>query len=59
MKQFDLGKYRQARIWLAELPDAYSFPEDILKFNLPAKYKSKMQTQAAVEALVPLGPRSK
>ena len=58
MKQFDLGKYRQARIWLDELPDACSFPEDILKFNLPAKYKPKMPTQAAVEVLVPLGSRS-
>lgn len=58
MKQFDLGKYRKARVWLNELPDidhSANVTQEAIKpmIHLPERTK-----KAAVEVFVPLGPRS-
>ncbi|NJK91118.1 MAG: hypothetical protein HC904_04360 [Blastochloris sp.] len=58
MRRVDLGKYRKARIWLNELPDA-SCPTGVTQeISVSAKGESVMAKRAAVEVFVPLGPRS-
>jgi hypothetical protein len=59
MKNLNLGKYRQARIWIGELPDAESTAIETLTHSAAAT--AQLQgglILAAVEVFVPLGPRS-
>jgi hypothetical protein len=58
MKQFDLGKYRKARVWLNEFPDAKCPTEAAQEIIVAATCHSMQTKQAAVEVFVPVGPRS-
>jgi hypothetical protein len=56
MKTLELGKYRRARVWLGELPDAvYSASPSFAKFGEVDRGEAKI---AAVELLIPTGGRT-
>jgi len=59
MKILELGKYRQARVWLEELPDA-SYPSvKTFTHTIAADRESRSGLRsAAIEVYVPVGPRS-
>jgi hypothetical protein len=59
MRVLELGKYRRARVWIGELPDAsYPFIE-VLTHTVVARAESQSALKlAAIEIFVPLGPRS-
>ena len=59
MKLLNLGKHRQARVWLGELPNATYPSVKTLTHTIAAGRESKTGLRlAAIEVYVPLGPRS-
>jgi len=59
MKNLALGKHRQARVWIGELPNAACSSIEILNHSVAAKSRSQTElTLVAIEVYVPLGPRS-
>ncbi len=58
MRQLDLGKYRKARVWLDELPDATCPLGVNQEITMSAAGQSAQATRVAVEVFIPLGPRS-
>jgi hypothetical protein len=59
MRTLALGKYRQARVWIGELPDTAYPSVETLTHTTAADAKSQGKFMlAAVEVFVPLGPRS-
>ncbi len=59
MRTLELGKYRRARVWIGELPDTACPSVKTLAHTIAAgnKLQNGMRL-AAIEVLVPLGPRS-
>lgn len=59
MKTFDLEKFKKARVWIDELPQCEFTSPQVLKHTVSAaKGRETTIRRAAVELLVPLGPRS-
>ncbi|MFT3848688.1 MAG: hypothetical protein QM739_08395 [Propionivibrio sp.] len=58
MKQFALGKSKKARVWIDELPDTIDTLGTACEITMSGTRESMLAMQAAVEVLVPLGPRS-
>lgn len=58
IKELDLGKYRKARVWLSELPDAGFDPGLSENIIVPARGQNRQAVSVGVEVYVPLGPRS-
>jgi hypothetical protein len=59
MKTFDLEKLKKARVWLNELPQCEYTSSQILMHIIPASKAGETAIRcAAIELLVPLGPRS-
>lgn len=58
MRQFNLGKYRMARVWINDLPDTICSTISTSWITVTAKKLSIPSKVIAVEFLIPLGPRS-
>jgi hypothetical protein len=59
MKTFDLEKFKRARVWLNDLPPCEYASSKVLTHIFPASNSRKANVhRAAIEILVPLGPRS-
>jgi hypothetical protein len=59
MKIFDLEKFKKARVWLDELPQCEYVSSQVLTHTVPASTVGRTTIRrAAIELLVPLGPRS-
>jgi len=58
MRVLELGRYRRARVWIDEAPDAVYRPVEILSHKIPAEKALAVAKLAAVELFVPAGPRA-
>ncbi|MBN3780031.1 hypothetical protein G3O06_21080 [Burkholderia sp. Ac-20345] len=59
MKTFNLEKFRKARLWINELPDATYHPLDMASHVVTVKNPGLAKVRSgAVELFVPLGARS-
>lgn len=59
MKTINLEKFRKARVWINELPDASYHSLDVISHSVPVGSRGFAEIQTgAVELFVPLGARS-
>jgi hypothetical protein len=59
MRTLELGMHRRARVWIGDLPDAMCPPVGTLTHTIAAGRETQNGLRlAAIEVLVPLGPRS-
>jgi hypothetical protein len=59
MKTFDLGRFRRARVWIGDLPDATYLSTNVTTHTITARSRSLVGKRlVAVELFVPLGARS-
>lgn len=59
MKTINFDKFKKARFWIDELPDAMYCPSDMVAYKVPVNSQRYVDVQvAAIELLVPLGARS-
>jgi hypothetical protein len=59
MKTLDLEKSKRARVWLDDLPSCGYMASNVLTHIVPASNAGRVSVhRAAIELLVPLGPRS-
>lgn len=59
MKTFNLERFKKGRVWFNELPKCEYIPEKVLVHTVIATSSKKtIIRHAAIELLVPLGPRS-
>lgn len=60
MRTFDLGKYRKARVWWNQLPEATFLLNEVTTLIVPACNLAVCGAfEAAIELCVPVGPRVK
>ncbi|WP_157654546.1 hypothetical protein [Burkholderia ubonensis] len=59
MKTINLDKFRKARLWINELPDATYIPAGMFTHSVSVRNRGTIQMQVgAIELFVPLGARS-